>query len=67
VLVDAINSNNGMFIAKTDQGDEVVLSLNKRVILTNANDVMSTAGIADVVTSNEVIHAIYSLVTPASK
>lgn len=67
-VIDAINSNNGMFKVQTVQGDEIVLSLKDgKVILTDAKGGMSTVVIADVAASNGVIHAIDSVVMPASE
>lgn len=67
-VIEAINSNNGMFKVKTVQGDEIVLSLKDgKVILTDANGGMSTVVIADVAASNGVIHAIDTVVMPSSK
>ncbi len=65
-VIDAINSNNGMFKVKTVQGDEIVLSLKGgKVTLTDAKGGMSTVVIADVAASNGVIHAIDSVVMPS--
>lgn len=67
-VIEAINSNNGMFKVKTVQGDEIVLSLKDgKVILTDANGGMSTVVLADVAASNGVIHAIDTVVMPSSK
>lgn len=64
-VIDAINSNNGMFKVKTVQGNEIGLSLKDgKVILTDAKGGMSTVVIADVAASNGVIHAIDTVVMP---
>jgi len=65
-VIDAINSNNGIFKVKTVQGDEISLSLKgENVILTDAAGGSSTVVIADVAASNGVIHAIDSVVMPS--
>lgn len=65
-VIDAINTNNGMFKVKTVQGDEIGLSLKDgKVMLTDAKGGMSTVVIADVAASNGVIHAIDSVVMPS--
>lgn len=67
-VIDAINSNNGMFKVKTVHGGEIILSLkNGKVVLTDANGGESTVVIADVAASNGVIHAVDTVVMPASK
>lgn len=67
-VIDAINSNNGMFKVDTVEGSVITLSLsNGKVILTDANGSKSTVVIADVAASNGVIHAIDTVVMPASK
>lgn len=67
-VIDAINSNNGMFKVKTVNGGEIILSLkNGKVVLTDANGGESTVVIADVAASNGVIHAVDTVVMPASK
>ncbi len=67
-VIDAIKSNNNMFKVDTVEGSAITLSLaDGKVILTDANGGKSTVVIADVAASNGVIHAIDSLVMPASK
>lgn len=67
-VIDAINSNNGMFKVDTVEGSSITLSLEDgKVVLTDANGGKSTVVIADVAASNGVIHAIDSVVMPASK
>ncbi len=64
-VIEAINSNNGMFKVKTVQGDEIGLSLKDgKVMLTDAKGGMSTVVIADVAATNGVIHAIDTVVMP---
>ncbi|MFS4494677.1 fasciclin domain-containing protein [Maribacter sp. 2308TA10-17] len=67
-VIEAIKANNGMFKVATVQGGEITLSLDGgNVILTDANGGKATVVIADVAASNGVIHAIDSVVMPASK
>ncbi len=67
-VIDAIKANNGMFKVTTVQGGEIILSLEgAKVILTDSNGAKATVVIADVAASNGVIHAIDSVVMPASK
>ncbi len=67
-VIDAIKSNDGMFKVDTVEGSTITLSLEGgNVILTDANGNKSTVVIADVAASNGVIHAIDTVVMPASK
>ena len=64
-VIEAINSNDGMFKVKTVQGDEITLSLKDgKVMLTDAKGGTATVIIADVEASNGVIHAIDTVVMP---
>ena len=65
-VIEAINTNDGMFKVKTVQGDEIGLSLKDgKVILTDAKGGMATVVITDVAASNGVIHAIDTVVMPS--
>ena len=67
-VIDVIKSNDGMFTVDTVEGSTITLSLEGgNVILTDANGNKSTVVIADVAASNGVIHAIDTVVMPASK
>lgn len=67
-VVDAINNNDGNFTVTTVQGQEISLSLqNGNVILTDSNGDTSKVIITDVAASNGVIHAIDSVVLPATE
>jgi uncharacterized surface protein with fasciclin (FAS1) repeats len=64
--MDAIAQNDGKFTVTTVQGGKIDLSLlDGKLILTDANNAVSTVVIADVAASNGVIHAIDTVVTPA--
>ena len=64
-VTDAITKGNGKFTVTTVQGGKIDLSLKDgKVILTDANGKTSTVVMADVATSNGVIHAIDSVVMP---
>lgn len=64
-VIEAINKNNGKYTVTTVQGGAIVLSLKDgKVILTDANGGTSTVVLADVATSNGVIHAIDTVVMP---
>ncbi len=64
-VIEAIEANNGAFVVDTVQGGQITLSLDGgNVILTDANGNTSTVIMADVVSSNGVIHAIDTVVMP---
>jgi uncharacterized surface protein with fasciclin (FAS1) repeats len=65
-VMDAIAQHDGKFTVTTVQGGNIDLSLKDgKLILTDANNAISTVVIADVAASNGVIHAIDTVVTPA--
>jgi uncharacterized surface protein with fasciclin (FAS1) repeats len=65
-VMDAIAQNDGKFTVTTVQGGKIDLSLlDGKLILTDANNAVSTVVITDVAASNGVIHAIDTVVTPA--
>ena len=67
-VIDAINSNKGTFEVKTVQGGKITLTLKgDNVMLTDAKGNQSIVVMADVSASNGVIHAIDSVVMPASE
>jgi len=64
-VVKAINGNKGSFPVETVQGGTIILSLNGgKVMLEDEKGNMATVVIADVATSNGVIHAIDAVVMP---
>lgn len=64
-VIKAINDNEGKFVIKTVQGNNITASLNEgNVILTDEKGGTSTVIITDVDASNGVIHAIDSVVMP---
>lgn len=64
-VIEAIGANDGAFVVDTVQGGQITLSLNAgNVILTDTNGNTSTVVIADVASSNGVIHAIDTVVMP---
>jgi uncharacterized surface protein with fasciclin (FAS1) repeats len=64
-VIDAITNNDGKFTVTTVQGGEITLSLvDGKVMLKDANGGMSTVVMADVASSNGVIHAIDTVVMP---
>ena len=64
-VTDAITKGNGKLTVTTVQGGKIDLSLKDgKVILTDANGKTSTVVMADVATSNGVIHAIDAVVMP---
>ncbi len=64
-VVKAIKSNNGKFVIKTVNGEDLTASLKDgKVILTDSKGNVSTVVIADVAASNGVIHAIDTVVMP---
>ena len=64
-VTEAINKAKGKFTVKTVQGENIVLSLKDgKVILTDAKGGTSTVVMADVASSNGVIHAIDNVVMP---
>lgn len=64
-VVKAIKGNNGSFPVKTVQGGTITLSLSgDKVMLKDEKGTMSTVVLADVASSNGVIHAIDSVVMP---
>ncbi|MBT8284577.1 MAG: fasciclin domain-containing protein [Flavobacteriaceae bacterium] len=65
-VVEAINSNDGSFVAETVQGDKITLTLDgENVKLIDAQGNASMVIMADVPASNGVIHAIDTVVMPA--
>ncbi|MEZ2414283.1 fasciclin domain-containing protein [Muriicola sp. E247] len=65
-VVEAINSNDGSFVAETVQGDKLTLTLDgENVKLIDAQGNASMVIMADVPASNGVIHAIDAVVMPA--
>jgi len=65
-VVEAINSNDGSFVAETVQGDKITLTLDgENVKLIDAQGNASMVIIADVPASNGVIHAIDAVIMPA--
>ncbi|NNK11061.1 MAG: fasciclin domain-containing protein [Flavobacteriaceae bacterium] len=65
-VVEAINSNDGSFVAETVQGDKITLTLDgENVKLIDAQGNTSMVIMADVPASNGVIHAIDAVVMPA--
>lgn len=64
-VIKAINDNEGKFVIKTVQGNNITASLNEgNVVLTDEKGGTSTVIITDVDASNGVIHAIDSVVMP---
>ncbi|WP_296311983.1 fasciclin domain-containing protein [Winogradskyella sp. UBA3174] len=64
-VIDAINQNNGAFTVTTVQGGTLTLSLSdEKVMLKDEKGGMSTVVIADVASSNGVIHAVDTVVMP---
>lgn len=64
-VIEAIQANDGAFVVDTVQGGQITLSLSgDNVILTDTNGNTSTVVIADVASSNGVIHAIDTVVMP---
>lgn len=64
-VINAINENNGSFSVPTVQGGSIALSLSDgQVILTDAKGGTATVVMADVETSNGLIHAIDAVVLP---
>lgn len=64
-VVEAIQKNNGSFVIKTVQGENLTATLNdNKVILTDAKGNKSTVIIADVPASNGIIHAIDTVLLP---
>lgn len=64
-VIKAINDNEGKFVIKTVQGNNITTSLNEgNVVLTDEKGGTSTVIITDVDASNGVIHAIDSVVMP---
>ncbi len=67
-VVEAINNNNGSLTLTTVQGQELTVALEEgKVVLTDANGGKATVILTDVEASNGVIHAIDSVVLPASE
>ncbi|MEY8021824.1 fasciclin domain-containing protein [Muriicola sp. SD30] len=65
-VVEAINNNDGSFVAETVQGDKITLTLDgENVKLIDAQGNASMVIMADVPASNGVIHAIDAVVMPA--
>ena len=64
-VVNAINDNGGQFTVETLQGTELTLKLwEGSVYVKDANGNKAKVVIADVETSNGVIHAIDNVVLP---
>ncbi|SKB27972.1 fasciclin domain-containing protein [Maribacter arcticus] len=64
-VVKAIKGNKGSFPVETVQGGTIILSLNgDKVMLEDEKGNMATVVMADVATSNGVIHAIDTVVMP---
>jgi len=67
-VVEAINNNNGSLTLTTVQGQELTAALEDgKVVLTDANGGKATVILTDVGASNGVIHAIDTVVLPASE
>jgi uncharacterized surface protein with fasciclin (FAS1) repeats len=65
-VIDAIKTNNNKYTVTTVQGAKIDLSLDgDKVVLTDAAGGKATVVIADVATSNGVIHAIDTVVMPS--
>lgn len=64
-VVEAIQKNNGSFVITTVQGENLTATLkDSKVILTDTKGGQSTVIIADVATSNGIIHAIDTVLLP---
>ena len=64
-VVKAIKANEGAFPVKTVQGGTIILSLNgDKVMLKDEKGTMATVVMADVATTNGVIHAVDTVVMP---
>ena len=64
-MVKAIESNDGSFVIKTVNGEDLTASLKDgKVMLEDSKGNFSTVVIADVAASNGVIHAVDTVVMP---
>ena len=64
-VIKAIKANEGAFPVKTVQGGTIILSLNgDKVMLKDEKGTMATVVMADVATTNGVIHAVDTVVMP---